>query len=54
MTTLTAVTASEIPSVNLSAATACGCVTCSQNAPSPPSNDFAVTAASGSRTMTLR
>src|SRR4051794_32543729 len=54
ITTLTTVTASAIPSVSLSAATACGCVTWSQNSPAPPSNDFAVTAASGSRTMTLR
>src|SRR4051794_34161195 len=54
VTALIATTISETISVSLNAATAWGPVTTSQNSPSPPSSDFAATAASGSRTTTLR
>src|SRR3954466_7780397 len=54
VTALIATTISDTMSVSLNAATACGPLTTSQNSPSPPSNDFAATAASGSSTITLR
>src|SRR4051794_24729088 len=54
VTALIATTISDTMSVSLNAATACGPLTTSQNSPSPPSSDFAATAASGSRTITLR
>src|SRR3954447_1493530 len=50
---LTAATRIDNTSVSLSAATACGALTASQKAPSPPSVDRATTAASGIRTITL-
>jgi hypothetical protein len=53
-TALIATTITEAIRVSLSAATACGELTASQNSPSPPSNDFATTAASGMRTIRLR
>ena len=40
--------------MSFSAATPCGAVTASQNAPMPPSSEVAVTAAIGSSTMMLR
>src|SRR4051794_15365971 len=52
-TALTAATRMDNTSVSLSAATACGALTASQKAPSPPSVDRATTAASGIRTITL-
>src|SRR3954447_15732771 len=52
-TALTAATRIDRTSVSLSAATACGAVTASQNAARPPSVDRATTAASGISTMTL-
>ena len=53
-TALIATTIAEAIRVSFSAATACGAVTSSQNEASPPSNDFATTAASGIRTIRLR
>src|SRR6187200_243865 len=53
VTALIAATASEHPSVSLSAATAWRLVTADQNASSPPSVERASSAASGTRTMTL-
>src|SRR3954468_21897758 len=52
-TALTAATRIDNTSVSLSAATACGALTASQKAPSPPSVDRATTAARGIRTITL-
>src|SRR4051812_4470894 len=52
-TALIAATRIDTMSVSFSAATACGAVTASQKAPSPPSSERATTAASGIRTMTL-
>src|SRR3954453_10818088 len=52
-TALIAATRIDRTSVSFSAATACGAVTASQKAPSPPSSERATTAASGIRTMTL-
>src|SRR3954466_2065537 len=52
-TALTAATRIDRTSVSLSAATACGAVTASQNAARPPSVERATTAASGISTMTL-
>ena len=53
-TALIATTIADAPRVSFSAAIACGVVTSSQNEDSPPSNDFATTAASGIRTIRLR
>ena len=47
VTAFTATTMSEATNVSLSAATAAGEVTCSQNAGRPPSTDAASTAAEG-------
>src|SRR3954469_17302425 len=52
-TALIAATRIDRTSVSLSAATACGAVTASQNAARPPSIERATTAASGIRTITL-
>src|SRR3954465_8407237 len=52
-TALTAATRIDRTSVSLSAATACGAVTASQNAARPPSVERATTAASGISTITL-
>src|SRR3954447_17110349 len=52
-TALIAATATDMVSVRRSAATACGAVTASQNAPRPASVERATTAASGIRTITL-
>src|SRR5919106_563644 len=53
-TAFTTTTRSDAPNVSVSAATAEGDVTSSQNAPSPPSSDAATTAAIGSRTIRPR
>ena len=47
-------TTSEATNVSLSAATAAGAVTSFQKAERPPSNDVAITAAIGMRTMSVR
>src|SRR4051794_16445088 len=52
-TALIAATRIDTISVSFSAATACGAVTASQKAPSPPPSERATTAASGIRTITL-
>src|SRR4051795_11693931 len=52
-TALIAATRIDRTSVSLSAATACGAVTASQNAARPPSVERATTAASGISTITL-
>src|SRR5688572_713598 len=54
VTPFTSTTSREATNVSLSAATAAGEVTSSQNAESPPSNDDAITAAIGMRTMSVR
>ena len=54
MTALIAAATSATMSVKRSALTAWRDVTASQNASTPPSNERATTAASGSRTTTLR
>ncbi len=53
-TALISTTTSETANVSFSAATACGSVTASQKAPSPPSSERSVSAASGIRTTMLR
>ena len=54
ITALTSTTATDRPSVTLSAATPCGFVTALQKASQPPSVERHVSAASGSKTMKLR
>src|SRR4051794_24855802 len=49
-----ATTITDVMNVSLSAASACGLVTTSRNSLTPPSRDFAATAASGSSTTMLR
>src|SRR4051812_22219851 len=49
-----ATTITDVMNVSLSAASACGLVTTSRNSLTPPSSDFAATAASGSSTTMLR
>ena len=51
---LIAITISEAITVSFSAATAWGALIASQKPERPPPNDFETTAASGSRTITLR
>ena len=54
ITALIRQTATETTSVSLSAETACGSVTASQNPPLPALPAFQTSAASGSRTIRLR
>ncbi len=53
ITALMAATTSETISVRRIAACACGVVTASQNAATPPSSDCTTTAASGIRTISV-